>query len=141
MDATPDPRAVISRLTAAQNARDVDAFVACFAPDYESEQPLHPARAFTGAEQVRANWSQILGAVTDFHAEVLRSAVDGDTVFAEVRWTGTKADGSPLDEGGVIVLGVRDDRVAWGRLYVAEVERAGDGIDAVVRDMAGTGEP
>ena len=87
---------------------------------------------------MRANWSALLEAIPDFHAEILRSAVDGDIVFVEVHWTGTKADGAPLDERGVIVMGIRDDRISWGRLYVDEVEREGADIDAVVRRMAGT---
>jgi hypothetical protein len=38
---------------------------------------------------------------------------------------------------GVIVLGVREDRIAWARLYVEPVEQAGAGIDVAVRDMTG----
>ena len=136
-----DPRALIERLTAAQNARDIEAFVACFAADYRSEQPLFPARHFRGADQVRANWSALFAAIPDFRAELLCTAVDGDIVFAEVHWTGTKQDGTALDERGVAVLGVRDDRLAWGRLYVDEVEQDSAGIDAVVRRMAGTDDP
>jgi ketosteroid isomerase-like protein len=135
-----DPRAVIGRLTAAQNAHDLEGMLACFHEDYRSEQPLHPARTFQGIDQVRANWSALFDAIPDFHADLVRSAVDGDTVFTEVHWTGTKADGTPLEERGVIVMGVTDDRVAWGRLYADEVEREGAGIDAVVRRMAGTDE-
>src|SRR3954469_17004432 len=105
--------AVIDRLTAAQNARDVEAMVACFHEDYRSEQPLFPARTFVGIDQVRANWSALLNAIPDFHAEVLRSAAEGDTVFVEVHWTGTKANGTLLDERGVVVMGIREGRVAW----------------------------
>ena len=133
-----DPRALMDRLTAAQNAHDLEAMLACFHEDYRSEQPLFPARTFEGIDQVRANWSALLEAIPDFHAEVVRTAVDGDTVFAEVHWTGTKADGARLDERGVVVMGVREDRLAWGRLYVDEVEHEGADIDAVVRHMAGT---
>ena len=128
----------MDRLTAAQNAHDVEAMVACFHEDYSSEQPLYPARTFQGVDQVRANWSAVLGAIPDFHAETLRSAVDGDTVFIEVHWTGTKANGQPLDERGVLVVGIRDDRIAWGRLYVDEVEQESAAIDETVRHMAGT---
>jgi len=135
-----DPRALIERLTAAQNAHDVDAMLACFHQDYRSEQPLFPARTFEGSDQVRANWSALLEAIPDFHAEILRSAVAGDTVFVEVHWTGTKADATPLEERGVLIMGVRDDRVAWGRLYVDDVEHEGADIDSVVRRMAGTEE-
>jgi len=133
-----DPRAVLDRLTAAQNAHDLEAILACFHEDYRSEQPLFPARTFHGIDQVRANWSALLEAIPDFHADIVRSAVDGDTVFVEIHWTGTKADGTPLEERGVIIMGIRDGRIAWGRLYADEVEREGADIDAVVRRMAGT---
>ncbi len=133
-----DPRAVMDRLTAAQNAHDLEGMLACFHEDYLSEQPLFPSRTFHGSAQVRANWSALLEGIPDLHAEILRSAVDGDTVFVEIHWTGTKADGAPLEERGVLIFGTCDDRITWGRLYVDEVEREGAGIDAVVRRMAGT---
>jgi ketosteroid isomerase-like protein len=133
-----DPRALLDRLTAAQNAHDLDGMLACFHEDYRSEQPRFPARTFQGIDQVRANWSALLDAMPDFHSEVLRTAVDADVVFVEVHWTGTKADGTPLQERGVIILGIPEDRIAWGRLYVDEVELESAGIDAVVRHMAGT---
>jgi ketosteroid isomerase-like protein len=135
-----DPRALLDRLTAAQNRHDLEGMLACFHEDYRSEQPLFPARTFRGIAQVRANWSALLEAIPDLHADVLRSAVDGDTVFVEIHWTGTKADGTPLEERGVLIMGIRDDRIAWARLYVDEVERDGAEIDAVVRRMAGTDE-
>ncbi len=133
-----DPRAVIDRLTAAQNAHDLDALVACFQDDYRSEQPIYPARTFQGVGQVRKNWSALLESVPDFHSDVVRSAVEGDTVFVEIHWTGTKADGSRLEERGVLVLGIREERIAWGRLYAEEVEREGEDIDAVVDRLAGS---
>jgi SnoaL-like domain len=45
---------MIERLRDAQNRHDLDAFVACFHPEYRSEQPVHPGRAFVGSRQVRA---------------------------------------------------------------------------------------
>jgi ketosteroid isomerase-like protein len=136
-----EPRAVIDRLTAAQNAHDLEAMVALFHDDYVSEQPAFPARAFRGVAQVRKNWGTLLASIPDFRAEILRSADDGETIFVEVHWTGTKADGSPLDERGVVIIGVRDDRIAWGRLFVDAVDSEGEDIDRVVERMAGTEEP
>ncbi len=133
-----DPRALIDRLTAAQNAHDLEGMLACFHEDYRSEQPIYPARTFQGIDQVRANWSALLEGIPDFHAEIVRSAVDRDTVFVEIHWTGTKADGTPFEERGVLVMGIREERIAWGRLYADEVQREGADIDAVVRRMAGS---
>jgi ketosteroid isomerase-like protein len=128
----------MDRLTAAQNAHDLEAMLACFHEDYRSEQPLFPARTFVGIDQVRANWSAVLEGIADFRARILRSAVDGETIFLEIHWTGSRADGTPLEERGVLIMGVRDDRIAWGRLYVDDVDKDGADIDTVVRRMTGT---
>jgi ketosteroid isomerase-like protein len=123
---------VIERLNAAANAHDIDAFVACFAPDYDSVQPAHPDRAFGGREQVRENWSAMFAGIPDFRCEVLRMAEDGDTVWSEWHWQGTG-----LEMAGVMVTGIRDDQIAWARLFMERVEH-GEGIEAAVRDLSGS---
>src|SRR5215218_8259680 len=107
-----DPRAVLDRLTAAQNAHDLEAMLACFHEDYRSEQPLFPARTFQGIDQVRANWSALLEAIPDFHADTLRSAVDSETVVGEMQLPGPNAEGTQVGERAVIARGIRDDPTA-----------------------------
>jgi ketosteroid isomerase-like protein len=127
-----NPKDVVERLRRAMNAHDLKAQVACFHPDYRSEQPAHPNRGFGGREQVAKNWAAIYGLIPDFRAELLAITAEGDTVWAEWRWSGTRADGSPFAMRGVAILGVADDRIAWGRLYMEEVEEAGEDIDQAV---------
>ena len=131
------PGAVAVALAEAMNAHDLEAFVSLFAPEYNSQQPVHPDRAFVGRDQVRANWSAVFSGVPDFSAELVASAVRDDTLWSEWRWRGTHADGSRLDMAGVIVFGVQGGTIAWARLYVEPVESGGEGIDAAVRDMSG----
>lgn len=131
-----NPQSVIERLQAAQNQHDLAAFVACIAPDYQSEQPVHPDRAFHGNEQVRKNWSAIFSGVPDFRAELLRSAVEGEAVWSEWHWSGTQADGRPFAMRGVTIFGVRDDLIVWGRLYMEPVQATGAGIDAQIQRWA-----
>lgn len=38
---------------------------------------------------------------------------------------------------GVIVMGIRNGSIAWGRLYIEPVEQSGAGIDAAVTKMSG----
>ena len=124
---------IMSRLQAAMNAHDLDAFVACFAADYESEQPAHPNRTFRGRDQVWKNWDGVFTGVPDFTAELMLSAVtDGGVEVGEWRWQGTHKDGSPFAMQGVIVAGLRGDQIAWGRLYMEPVERGGLDIDEMV---------
>jgi hypothetical protein len=72
----------MERLTIVQNQHDLEAFLDCFDPDYQSEQPVHPNRAFIGREQVRKNWSACLIARRTF-LELISVANDGDTGWAE----------------------------------------------------------
>jgi hypothetical protein len=126
---------VLERLRDAQNAHDLDAFVACFDERYRSEQPVHPDRAFVGSDQVQTNWAAVFVGVPDFRAELLRSAHQGDTGWAEWHWHGTRTDGSRLAMRGVTIFGIRDDRIVWGRLYLEDVQ-GGQGIDQAVQHMA-----
>ena len=115
-------QALLEQLQQALNDHNLEAFVACFAPDYQSAQPIHPERAFQGAEQVRKNWTKIFQDVPDIHAELLRSAVDGDTVWAEWHWFGTNHDGGQFNVCGVTIMGVQADQIMWGRLYMEPVQ-------------------
>ena len=130
---------VASRLQDAMNAHDLDAFLDCFHEDYSSEQPVHPGRGFGGRDQVRKNWSSIFQAVPDFSADLVSYCSDSDQEWCEWRWTGTRDGGDPLDMAGVMVLGVRDGRISWGRLYIEPVETADEDIDAAMRRMTGSG--
>ena len=127
------PTAALECLREAINSHDLHLLAACFEPDYHSEFPAHPDRTFHGHEQMRKNWTQIFGAVPDIEAELLRSASEGDTAWAEWEWTGTRADGAPFAMRGVTVQGVRHDRIAWVRLYMEPVQEAAGGADEGVR--------
>lgn len=127
--------APLQRLHDAMNQHDLEAFVACFAPDYRSEQPTCPSRNFSGRDQVRKNWSAFFAAVPDFHTELLHAADERDTVWAEWHWTGTRPDGSRLDMRGVTIFGVRDDRFAWGHLYMNQVEETAQDIDQRMQEL------
>jgi hypothetical protein len=120
---------IAEQLCAAMNAHDIDAFVACFALDYDSVQPAHPDRAFTGSEQVRKNWTEVFAGVPDFRSELISATTDGDTLWTEWRWIGTG-----LEMAGVVIFGIRDDLIASARLYMEDVEH-GEGIEAAVRHM------
>ena len=126
---------LMNRLLSAMNAHDLDAFVACFAADYDSQQPAHPSRAFRGSGQVRKNWAEVFAGVPDFTAELVLAGTMHDGVeVGEWRWHGTYTDGSPFGMQGVIVIGVHDDQIAWGRLYMEPVEHGGATIDEMVQD-------
>jgi hypothetical protein len=125
---------VLERLHAAMNQHDLEAMLECFDPDYRSEQPLHPNRGFGGKEQVRKNWSAILSSFPDFEAELLGHISSGGTVWSEWRWSA-----AGLDMAGVTLLGVEEDRIVWGRLYMESVEENGEDIDESVQRMTERG--
>ena len=120
-----EPAAVLRRLQDATNAHDIEAICACFAPGYRNETPAHPARAASpAAEQVRRNWTQILTSIPDLTAEVVESAVSGETVWSEWEHRGTRPDGTPHLMRGVIVFTVKDGLIASARFYLEPVDEA-----------------
>ena len=135
------PAATVERLCAATNAHDLDALVGCFATDYRNETPAHPDRGFTGRDQVRRNWEQIFAAVPDLTAQVVRSAVDGDTAWTEWEHRGTRHDGSQHLMRGVVIFGVRGAVAEWARFYLEPVQPDGDNADAAVRHQLAPGGP
>jgi len=117
------PLFTIETLQKAMNQHDINAFVDCIDPGYQSEQPIHPNRAFSGNEQVRKNWTGIFNDIPDNQADLLRFAIDGDVAWTEWHWHGTRVDHTSFEMRGVIIMGVRNGCIVWGRLYMEPVER------------------
>jgi ketosteroid isomerase-like protein len=124
--------AVLERLREAMNRHDPEAMLECFDPDYSSEQPAHPNRGFGGKDQVHKNWSNMFESFPDFRAEVLRHTSEGDTSWSEWHWSATG-----MQMAGVIVMGIKYDRISWARLYMEPVEEAGQDIDEAMRTITG----
>lgn len=134
---TSSVSAVAERLIDATNRHDLDGLVACFAPDFVNETPAHPARSFTGIDQVRLNWSRIFASVPDLHAHVARKAIDGHTAWIEWEMRGNRVDGSRHLMRGITIFGVQQGLFAWVRFYLEPVEEAGAGIDQAVTEHLG----
>ncbi|MCU1384437.1 MAG: hypothetical protein JWL71_3134 [Acidobacteria bacterium] len=138
--ATTDQTAdVLARLERAVNAHDLDAITACFAAGYRNDTPAHPERGFTGRDQVRRNWGQILAAIPDITATVVRSAVNGGEIWSEWEHRGSRRDGSAHVMRGVIIFGVDAGLLAWARFYLEPVQEGGENVDAAVRRQVASG--
>jgi ketosteroid isomerase-like protein len=128
---------MLHRLERATNDHDLDELVDCFAADYRNETPAHPARGFTGRDQVRANWQHIFTGVPDLRARVLRSTVDGPTVWSEWEMAGTRRDGAPHLMRGVVIFQVTDGRAGSARFYLEPVDHSATDVNAAVRAAVG----
>ena len=135
-----DGLAFLERLSQAIASHDIEKLVACFHPDYRNETPAHPDRGFVGDDQVRRNWTQIFAAVPNLEQHVLRAAVDGSTVWAELEHTGNRPDGTEHVMAGVAIFGIRDGRAQWVRFYL-EPRTFGVGPDAAVQEVLRPGAP
>lgn len=128
---------ILSELVAATNAHDLDALVACFAPDYVNETPAHPSRSFTGSEQVRRNWARLFDAIPDLRAEVRQSAVTGGVAWTEWELSGTRRDGTEHLMRGVMIFTAVDGLFSSVRFYMEPVGRADGDIDDAIARAAG----
>ncbi|MEO6570292.1 MAG: nuclear transport factor 2 family protein [Ilumatobacteraceae bacterium] len=81
---------------------------------------------------MRCNWSQIFRFVPDIRAEIVRSAIDGETAWTEWEMTGTRPDGSEHHMCGVIVFEVADAMINAARLYLEPVDVDSGDVAAAV---------
>lgn len=141
MSTTRTPSQVLERLLRSTNAHQLDALVDCFAADYQLTDPVHPARSFTGAAQVRKNWGTAFGAFPDIRLDVEQQAVTDAGFWLEAAQVGTRQDGMRLDARMVFIATVAAGRIASAHIYVAPVEPGGPDVDAVFAAMAGNAAP
>src|SRR5260370_14610371 len=116
------PKVVFERMIQAANRHDLDAMVACFAPDFRSEQPVHAERDFTGQAGVRNNWSFFLTTIPDIQIDILGEAAAGDTVWAELHYHGTQTDGQKFTVRGVTLLLIQAHQIISPRVYTEPVQ-------------------
>ena len=131
--------ALLARLEQATNGHDLDAIVGCFTEGYRNETPAHPTRSFVGQQQVRRNWEQILKLTPDIRMHVLRSAVDGTTVWGEIEMSGTRLDGTEHLLRGVVIFGEEAGLAGWARFYMEPVEAASGGVDEAIQEHLASG--
>jgi ketosteroid isomerase-like protein len=130
-----DPVFMIDRLAEATNRHDLDAMELCFAPEYRCSIPAHPSRDFRGSAQMRRNWEQIFMFVPDLRADLRRTAANGDTVWSEWEFRGTRRDGTPHHMTGCVIFGVSHGVAEWGRFFMEPVEEGGETVDEAVREQ------
>ena len=134
-----DPREVVARQRRALNAHDLEALGECFHEDLYSEDFVHPSQTFVGRDQVVRNWQLVLTQVPDLKADVVGTAVDSDTVWAEWRIYGTRRSGEILDLRGVTISKVRDGKIASSRRYLTPLEAGTETVEDYFRRVVAPG--
>src|SRR5260370_1675475 len=92
---------IFERMIQAANRHDLEAMVACFAPGFRSEQPLHPERDFTGQAGVRKNWSFFFTTIPGIQVDILHEVEERDMGWAELHYHGMQTDGKKFSVKGV----------------------------------------
>ena len=128
---------VIQQMAERMTGHDLEGMAALMHADYQSEQPFHPARGFSGRSQMKANWGALLTGVPDMRAEVLVSVQDGDVVWSEWHWSGTTEQGEPFEMRGITQFTVREGLIVRGRLFTEMVEQGGADINDAVEHLSG----
>jgi hypothetical protein len=115
---------LLERLVTALNEHDLESLIACFHLDYLSEQPAHPARSFTGRDNVARNWAWVFDQFEDFQANLLDVSVRDTTIWTEWQWWGTDQSGIRVEVRGVMIFEVENSVFRSGRLYLEPVSNA-----------------
>lgn len=105
----PDPAALVQRQLDAYNARDIEAWLATYAPDAE-QHALHGALLARGHEELRSRMA-VRFQEPDLHARLISRVVMGAIVVDLERVTRNFPDGKGTVEM-LCIYEVADDRIA-----------------------------
>lgn len=101
----------------AYNARDLEAFLACYAPDVVVEdaggQPM-----MTGHDGLRAVYGALFTQSPALHAEVTSRIRVGEFVIDEEHVTGANLTGFPAEVHAAVIYRVRDGRIMHVRMLL-----------------------
>jgi limonene-1,2-epoxide hydrolase len=111
-----DPKRLLERIHTALNTRDITYLLACFQVDYEQVYPAEQGKDTLGVEAARSAWEGFFNSNPDLQAELIRQAIDGNTIWTEWRFRASSGE-----RAGVIVLGVEEGLIAWSRNYLIGV--------------------
>lgn len=117
---------VIDRLADAINMHDIEALTACFAPAFANDWPAHPARSFTGTDQVRRNWEAIFQAYPTVKAKIVRRVHSGNETWGEWEFKNDSHDGAQFRQRGVIIAEANGNRIVKTTFYMEPVESEQD---------------
>ena len=101
----------------AYNARELERFVACYAPDVVVENAAGE-RMVEGRDGMRALYGPLFASSPELHAEVPTRIRAGDFVVDEERVRGLNLPGLPPEMHVAVVYRVRDGQIAHVRLLV-----------------------
>lgn len=110
---------IVDRQIAAYNARDVDAFAACYADDIVVEE-LDGPTLIEGIDDLRRIYGEFFDASPDLHADVRSRVVLGGTVIDEEEITGMNAPDTPSEMRAVVIYRVRNGKIARVRTVNAD---------------------
>jgi uncharacterized protein (TIGR02246 family) len=99
----------------AYNARDLERFLACYAPDVVVESAAGQ-RMMEGREGMRAVYAGLFANSPALHAEVLTRIAVGAFVVDEERVRGLNLPGFPSEMHAAMVYEVRDGQIVHVRL-------------------------
>ena len=107
------PTDPIDEQLAAYNARDLERFLACYAPDVLVEDGSGTVLG-QGIDAMRAAYSALFAGSPDLHADVLNRIRAGDFVIDEERVTGMPGSSEPVH--AAVVYRLSDGQIAQVRM-------------------------
>ena len=78
-----DAQDVLDRYLRAQEEKDLEALVSCWADDIEAVHPMRPDRSWSGIDTYRRAWSTIWANKPASRFEVISADVVGDRIYLQ----------------------------------------------------------
>jgi len=107
---------IIEKQVEAYNARDLERFIACYAPDIVIEDGDGNVTG-RGQDKMRERYGALFEASPELHGRIVNRIRIGKYVIDEEKVTGINVEGLPSEMHAVVAYRVEGDRIVHVRMY------------------------
>src|SRR5262245_43680411 len=122
---------VLDRYLRAQEEKDLEALVSCWADDIEAVHPMRPDRSWSGIDTYRRAWSTIWANQPNSRFELLSADVVGNRIYLQALVE--HGDGTMVPN--MNILEVEDGRIRRATVYTDVPQRDGVDMDQFVDEL------
>ena len=122
---------VLQRYLKAQEDKDLEALVGCWADDIEAVHPMRPDRSWSGIATYRRSWTRIYEGRPNGRFDVISADAVGNRIYLDIEME--HSDGTMIP--CMTIMEIENGKIRRARVYTDRPQHDGLSMDGFVDDM------
>lgn len=121
----PSQNVIIKQMQLAQKKHGQESLLTSFISGLQGDHPRYSNRVSRGVKHVCKSGSIRFQNIPDFHAEMPRLVVEGDTASTKYHYFSARHNGMQFDPYRTVIAAIELNQIKWSRYYMKPVQVSG----------------